>query len=218
MFRRLFILLSAVSLLLSIAAAALWARSYQHHISFEFQQRDGWWELRSSIGELRLNNEPERRRQQEPLRLAERRLLNVRTNLKEMEIRLDSVSGCRRGSGPRPEAVAKAEVEEFKRVLLAMENWDNDYQTAWRAFVDEYHKSKQRPPIPAVSHVIAWPVFAAGTLVLPLGWLVGALLSLRQAWLRRHEFLCVSCGYDLRATPERCPECGAAPSVMVAQR
>jgi hypothetical protein len=60
-------------------------------------------------------------------------------------------------------------------------------------------------------------------LLIPI-WLLAALLALlpvldlmryrkrRREALRRKMGRCRRCGYDLRATPERCPECGAVPT------
>jgi hypothetical protein len=52
-----------------------------------------------------------------------------------------------------------------------------------------------------------WPIVLLAALL--------PLIRLRR-WLRlrRHSFAgcCTMCGYDLRATPDRCPECGAIPA------
>ena len=51
----------------------------------------------------------------------------------------------------------------------------------------------------------------AATLAFPAGRLGLLVASRRRGRQRQRTGRCATCGYDLRATPEKCPECGAVP-------
>jgi hypothetical protein len=57
-------------------------------------------------------------------------------------------------------------------------------------------------------HAPAW-VVAVSAALLPLVWVRGWRRQRRRARLG----LCQTCGYDMQATPERCPECGTVAGV-----
>jgi hypothetical protein len=90
--------------------------------------------------------------------------------------------------------------------------WPAAGQIYWKfALLPSFYRL---PPVVSTSGPIARRV-----LILPL-WLLAALFSLPRTLpmlkrrLRRRipAGCCKRCGYDLRATPDRCPECGAIPT------
>jgi hypothetical protein len=73
----------------------------------------------------------------------------------------------------------------------------------WLGFRVE--KGKVIPGMSASCVVVPFWSLCLVTFPLPLFWLRDHRQRRR---LRRGPHLCLNCGYDLRASPERCPECG----------
>ena len=79
---------------------------------------------------------------------------------------------------------------DIKGLELYYVKVSNGKQASWNVWID------------------AWaPAVVTG--LLPAAYAVGSY----RRWRRRRyrPGLCVVCGYDLRATPDRCPECGKSP-------
>jgi hypothetical protein len=73
---------------------------------------------------------------------------------------------------------------------------------AWNSAVDE-----EMVTLPA------WPVLVLLG-VMPLAWVVSRVRA-RLRTARQRRGLCAACGYDLRATRDRCPECGTSVTAAV---
>jgi hypothetical protein len=98
-------------------------------------------------------------------------------------------------------------------------------RTAWSAHAEGYSSIEEGAgtdvrrwvPLRAFDHVhgdIDVRCWAVPFWLLTLGLAVPAVRLTRRhgCGRRRASGLCPTCGYDLRATPERCPECGVGSS------
>jgi hypothetical protein len=86
----------------------------------------------------------------------------------------------------------------------------------WAALGVGYHIQTTQSWDGRVGHIRHW--WTSYLNVCLLSAVLPALWVTRAVRRRRHgENVCPSCGYDLRATPDRCPECGRASHPAIAE-
>jgi hypothetical protein len=99
----------------------------------------------------------------------------------------------------------------WKRLFLDVDYPEARSLRGWRLLGFDLHNYVSTGPYGQVIRDIAVPYWSLCliTLAAPVQW----FRTRRKAGTRRPGGLCPTCGYDLRATPERCPECGTAAAV-----
>jgi hypothetical protein len=176
MIRRLFMLVSAVSLLLCVTTCVLWVRSHGRSDLWDWLRVDSFRWARTERGEFTAGL--------------------IRCDLSGESADAYGLKHMRGGVSPDFDSMA----------YLLHDSGDRDASWHLGGFA-WYEKRRANGNVYAVGVAPIW--FVAGSAaVLPVGWTAG-WWRVRSRRRRRWRLgLCPSCGYDVRASSDRCPECG----------
>jgi hypothetical protein len=182
--RRTINLLTLMSLTLCVASAALWVRSYLKNDVLTWHASRGTFRVSWMTGSLVLFGD----------------------NVHHREPRFDAWSGYAWPSinygQPSEPTYSFLNALGFSYVTGDFVPWDP------LTFLSRTPGSAYLTGTVLRQRVVAVPFYAIvfSTGILPLIRARGVV----QRMVRQRRGLCTVCGYDLRASPERCPECGAA--------
>ena len=194
--RRLFTILSAVSLLLFVAVVVMWVRSYlvgerlarESYVIVDGESRGRWTTVTSAAGRLWWTHRWSATDDVEYAADVARLFPGGRAEIWYMTVKPPTLSAPQQ-DGWRYQFLG---FDVGRRTDSPSQRFGRNPQT--------YYWQRE------VWVVIPYPFLAVMAGIIPAARIASALR--RRARTKRRPGLCPACGYDLRATPRRCPECG----------
>jgi hypothetical protein len=190
--RRLFNLAAAVSLVLCVASTALWVRSY---VAKE------WLMYRKT--------EPAHRRYREITFISGPGQLFIQNS--RFDFIADGMAEKMREGEGHPDGFLYLRQPAESRWGRFANGSDHTHAHGALGFLFHSRVYEEGSDTWTVERaMIPYWFVTTTTAVLPITW----WRHYRRQCIRVREHRCLTCGYDLRATPERCPECGAVPALV----
>lgn len=197
--RRAFNGAAAMSVLACLVGAVLWATAAVKG-AIRFDCRGIHWEIRMFKGRLTVDDEPQRDTEfdawQKGFSLRGMRLQN---DMEKSFLALRWYESERKADPASQATVAAKEAYDHAEACA-----DADLQQEMN------YTSNGVAATPLYLHAVRPITMMTTTVLLPIVWMA-AFTTSRLCSRRSRDGFCARCRYDLRATPERCPECGAVP-------